>query len=190
MSGAFLFRGVWALVHVGGRVQEVTADVEGEGQQAAVQVHDHIFLSRGAEESRQQETVDSSAFTWRTLTDLILLQGEQLVARRAAAHQFSTSVEGGEAQPGKQRFMIHEERVVPVSESESFQTGGRRFPVAGVPVRQVPARLQAHSAPTWLTQGIPFEDDEAVGVGDQQVKPKVKASPPPAILKKNQIICE
>lgn len=50
------------------------------------------------------------------------------------------------------------------------------------PVCKVPSRLQTHSAPTWLTQSISFEDDKTVGVGDQQIKPKVKACPPPAVL--------
>lgn len=45
-------------------------------------------------------------------------------------------------------------------------------------------RLQAHSAPAWLAQRIPFEDDEAVCVSHQQVKSKVEACPPPAVLRK------
>ena len=44
------------------------------------------------------------------------------------------------------------------------------------------ARLQADRAPTWLTQGVPLEHDEPVGVGHQEVKTKVEARPPPAIL--------
>lgn len=48
------------------------------------------------------------------------------------------------------------------------------------------SRLQTHSASTWLTESIPFEDYEAVRVGHQQVKTKVEARPPPAVLTKGK----
>lgn len=56
------------------------------------------------------------------------------------------------------------------------------------PVCQVPSRLQTHSAPTWLTQSISFEDYETVRVGHQQVKTKVKACPPPAVLRRGKYL--
>lgn len=52
------------------------------------------------------------------------------------------------------------------------------------PERQMPPGLQTHSAPTWLTQSIPFEDYETVCVGHQQVKAEVEARPPPAVLRR------
>lgn len=52
------------------------------------------------------------------------------------------------------------------------------------PVRQMSSRLQANSAPTWLTQSISFEDNETVGVGHQQIKAKVEARPPPTVLQR------
>lgn len=54
------------------------------------------------------------------------------------------------------------------------------------PVCQMPSRLQAHSAPTWLTQCISFEDYETICVGHEQVKTKVKTCPPPAVLRKRK----
>lgn len=46
----------------------------------------------------------------------------------------------------------------------------------------MPSSLQTHSAPTWLTQSVSFEDYEAICVGHQQIKTKVKACPAPAVL--------
>lgn len=60
------------------------------------------------------------------------------------------------------------------------QTEGAHRPLS--PVGYVAPGLQAHSAPTWLTQGIPLEDNEAVGVGHQQVEPEAEARPAPAVL--------
>ena len=51
------------------------------------------------------------------------------------------------------------------------------------PVSQMPSRLQTHNAPTWLTQSISLEDYETVCVGHQEVQTKVKARPPPAVLR-------
>lgn len=57
--------------------------------------------NRGVRKSRSDKT-DSlviSCYTSWTFTDLIFLQGEELVACRATADQFSTAIEGGQAQP-------------------------------------------------------------------------------------------
>lgn len=55
-------------------VQEVAADVEGERQESAVQIHHDLLL--------------------------ILLQGQDLIARCPAADHLPTAVERGQAQPG------------------------------------------------------------------------------------------
>lgn len=47
---ALLLRGIGTLVWVRRRVQEVAAHVQGEGQQAAVQVHHHVLLCEDEEE--------------------------------------------------------------------------------------------------------------------------------------------
>lgn len=69
-SAALLFRGVWSLVWMGRRVQEITADVEREWQQTTVQVHHHILL--------------------------IFFKCKKLVSRWATTHQFSTVVKWSE----------------------------------------------------------------------------------------------
>lgn len=50
LGRALLLRGIRTLVWVRRRVQEVAAHVQGEGQQAAVQVHHHVLLSEEEEE--------------------------------------------------------------------------------------------------------------------------------------------
>lgn len=40
------------------------------------------------------------------VTDLVFLQGEQLVTGRAAAEQFPSAVESGETQPGEEILKI------------------------------------------------------------------------------------
>lgn len=55
----------------------------------------------GGRKSRSDETdslVISCCKSW-AFTDLIFLQGEELVACRATADQFSTTIEGGQTQP-------------------------------------------------------------------------------------------
>lgn len=53
----------------------------------------------------------------------------------------------------------------------------------------MPPWLQTHSAPTWLTQCISFEDNETVCVGHQEIKTKVKTRPSPAVLRKGKCHC-
>lgn len=55
LGRALLLRGIGTLVRVRRRVQEVAAHVEGERQQAAVQVHHHVLLVGGRRTRRNVE---------------------------------------------------------------------------------------------------------------------------------------
>lgn len=54
---------------------------------------------QGGGEAFTQEPIDH-------MTDLVFLQGEQLVTGRAAAEQFPSAVESGETQPGEKILKI------------------------------------------------------------------------------------
>lgn len=98
-SGAFWLRGIWTVVWMRRGIQEVTAHIQGERQQPAVQVHHHVLLRDPVERTIIKGVFAVSAgnvYRLAALTDLVLLQGEELVTRRATADQLPSTVKGGE----------------------------------------------------------------------------------------------
>lgn len=56
----------------------------------------------------------------------------------------------------------------------------------GLPEGDVPPRLQADRPAARLIQRVPLENDVTIGVSNEQVKAKVEARPPPAVLKRSK----